>query len=316
MDALFLALRQTRRYLFAMNKEILAALAMVTLANPALAQTKNEQLVLKPSSAWHVDYAEDRCRLARRFGEGDEMVYAFFERYGPTEYFRLSVAGKPVKTSIEKADASIQFGPSEAEQKIMFFNGNLDKMPALIFASSVRVAPPTAAEAAAATKSDKDEWIEYASIDEARQKAIKYLTVGKPLRRPVTLETGSMRAPFVALDKCIDNLMTTWGIDTERHKTLTRKVQPQQSPGTWVVSGDYPLNMLESGQPAIVEFRLSVGADGMPTACHIQSTTRPKAFDDAVCKSVMRRARFDPALDATAKPLASYYRNTVRFQIP
>lgn len=299
-----------------MNREMLAALAMLATANPAFAQTKKEPLVLKPASAWHVDYAEDRCRLARQFGASNEQVYLFIDRYGPTEYFRLTLAGKPVKPMVEKADATVQFGPTEAEQKILSWHGNLGNMPALIFANSIRLAPPTPLEYAAATKSDKDEWIDYAPIDEARQKAIKYLTVGKPLRRPVTLETGSMRAPFVALDKCIDNLMTTWGIDTEKHKMLTRATTPQQSPGKWVVSNDYPLNMLSAGQPAIVEFRLSVGADGVPTACHIQSTTRPKEFDDAVCKSVMRRARFDPALDAAGKPLASYYRNTVRFQIP
>jgi hypothetical protein len=299
-----------------MNKNFIAVLAILSTASPAVAQSGKEPLVLKPSSAWHVDYADDRCRLARQFGAGDEQVYAFFDRYGPTEYFRLMLAGWPMRTAVEKADAAVQFGPTEAEQKILFFRGNLDKMPALILASSMRLAPPTTAEFAAANKSDDDEWIEFATIDEARQKAVRYLTIGKPLRRTVTLETGSMRAPFVALDKCIDNLMTTWGIDTEKHKTLTRKVKPQQSPGRWVVSEDYPLDMLRSGQPAIVEFRLSVGADGVPTAYHIQSTNRPKEFDNAVCKSVMRRARFDPALDAEGKPLASYYRNTVRFQIP
>jgi hypothetical protein len=74
--------------------------------------------------------------------------------------------------------------------------------------------------------------------------------------------------------------------------------------------------MLGIGQPAIVEFRLSIGADGVPLACHIQETTRPKEFDNAVCKSLMRRARFEPALDATGTAITSYYRNTVRFQIP
>jgi Gram-negative bacterial TonB protein C-terminal len=299
-----------------MNREIITAFAMLASFNPAFAQTKKEPLVLKPASAWQVDYAEDRCRLARQFGTGDELVLLFFDRYGPTEYFRLMIAGKPVKPMDAKADTILQFGPSEAEQKIMAWQGSLGKLPALIFASNVRVAPPTPAEDAAATNSDQDDSSDYAPIDEARQKAIRYLTVGKPLRRAVTLETGSMRAPFVALDKCIDNLMTTWGIDAEKHKTLTRNVQPKQSPGKWVVSSDYPLDMLAAGQPAIVEFRLSIGSDGVPTACHIQSTTRPKEFDDAVCKSVMRRARFEPALDAQGQPLASYYRNTVRFQIP
>jgi len=74
--------------------------------------------------------------------------------------------------------------------------------------------------------------------------------------------------------------------------------------------------MLYAGQSAIVEFRMIVSDDGSPASCHIQSTTRPKEFDKAVCGSLMKRARFKPALDADGKPLASYYRNTVRFAIP
>jgi hypothetical protein len=299
-----------------MSRKFVAAIAILATASPAIAQSGKEPLVLKPSSAWHVDYADDRCRLARQFGEGDQQVYAFFDRYGPTEYFRLIVAGKPIRTSSEKGEASVQFGPSEKEQQILFFKGNSGKFPALVFANNARVAGPSEAEWSAIKAEDRSEWIELAPVSEERQKAIRYLAVGKPLRQPVRLETGSMRAPFKALDTCIDNLMTTWGIDVEKHKALTRRATPVVSPGKWVVSGDYPLDMLRSGQPAIVEFRLSVGPDGVPTACHIQSTTRPKEFDDAVCKSVMRRARFDPALDATGKPLASYYRNSVRFQIP
>lgn len=299
-----------------MTRQFIAALAIIAIGAPAFAQSGKEPLVLKPASAWHVDYADDRCRLAREFGAGEEQTYLFMDRYGPDDYFRLTIAGKPVKTNIEKAEATLQFGPGEQEQQLYFLNGNLGTMPALIFTNRARISAPTEAERAALKNADESTWINIAPISEDRQKAVKYLKIGKPLRRATILETGSMRGPFAALGKCVDNLMTTWGIDTEKHKMLKSRVKPQQSPGRWVVSTDYPLDMLRSGQSAIVEFRLSVGADGKPTACHIQSTTRPKEFDDAVCKSVMRRAQFDPALDADGKPLASFYRNTVRFQIP
>jgi outer membrane biosynthesis protein TonB len=125
-----------------------------------------------------------------------------------------------------------------------------------------------------------------------------------------------MRAPLAALDTCIDNLLTSWGIDVEKHKTLSQQTKPLKSPAKWVVSSDYPVGMLSAGQPALVNFRLSIGPDGAPTGCYIQATTRPKEFDNAVCKSVMKRARFSPALDAQGQPLASYYQNSVYFEIP
>jgi hypothetical protein len=299
-----------------MSRKFLAALTAVATASPSIAETAKEPLMLKPTSAWHVDYADDRCRLGRQFGSGDEQVLLFMDHYGPDKYFRLTLAGKPVKVGVDRAEATIQFGPSEQEQRLYFLNGNLGSAPALVFANRARIAAPSAAELLTMKNADENNWIDPAPISEDRQKAVRYLKVGKPLRNAVTLETGSVRGAFAAVDKCIDNLMTSWGIDVERHRSLSRKVKPQQSPGRWVESEDYPLQMLKDRQPAIVDFRLSVGPDGVPTACHIQSTTRPKEFDDAVCKSVMRRARFDPALDAAGKPLASYYRNTVRFQIP
>lgn len=153
----------------------------------------------------------------------------------------------------------------------------------------------------------------YAPISAEREAAVRYLLIGKPLRIPVLLETGSLKKPFATLAECADAMVGSWGVDAEKHKSLSRTVQPSNYPGDWLDTADYPSKMLEARQPALVNFRLIVGKDGVATACHIQSTTRPKEFDDTVCKAVMRRARFEPALDAEGQPILSYYRNVVRF---
>jgi Gram-negative bacterial TonB protein C-terminal len=299
-----------------MNREIFAALAMLAITAPALAQSGKQPLVLKQASPWNVDYANDQCRLIRQFGSDEEKVFAIFDRYGPGERFRLTVAGKPVKTSHVKGELTIRFGPSEGEQTVEFYSGTTADYPSLIIQKQMRVAPLTPAEQVESDKSPDGVWVDLPSVGPEREGAIRNLTVGKPLRQSIVLETGSMRKPFEALGKCVDNLMTTWGIDVDKHRSLLQDVKPLTSPGKWIVPDDYPVKMLSAGQPAIVEFRLSVGADGKPASCHIQSTTRPKEFDNAVCGSLMRRARFAPALDADGQPLVSFYRNTVRFAIP
>ena len=297
-----------------MIRNLFAAFCSLALATQAAAKSNNEPLRLKASSPWNVDYADDRCRLMRKFGEGEELVFAIFDRYGPGEYFRMTIAGRPVKTAIENGEATFEFGPKEGEQKYAFNKGSLGEYPALVFLSQVRLAPPSLLELTAIEKRKNDEWIDLAPVTPEREGAIRNLTINRPLRRAVIMETGPMRKPLEALGKCIDNLMASWGVDVNKHKNLMRKAAPAEDPKRWVVSADYPLKMLAAGQPAIVEFRLSVGIDGKPTACHIQSSTRPKEFDNAVCKSVMRRAQLNPALDSEGKPIASYYRNTVRFQ--
>lgn len=299
-----------------MPQHVLRVIALFLIIVGSSAQATQPPLQLKQTSPWNVDYADDRCRLMRQFGEGEEKVFAIFDRYGPGERFRMTIAGKPTTTSVQNGEATIQFGPTESEQQLAFYKGDLGEYPALVFHSQARVAPPSPAEQALIDKREDDQWIEIAPVAPAREAAIKNLAIGKPLRRKVILETGPMRKPLEALGKCVDNLMASWGVDVERHKALSRVVTPLTSPIKWVVSGDYPVKMLSAGQPAIVEFRMSVGADGNPVSCHIQSTTRPKEFDKAVCGSLMKRARFTPALDAEGKPLASYYRNTVRFALP
>jgi hypothetical protein len=300
-----------------MAKSLVASLIIValTMSSPAIAAAP-APLVLKPTSSWQVNYAEERCRLGRQFGDGKQTVLLFMDRFSPSEYFRLTIAGKRIQTSVQKGEANIQFGPSEQEQKIAFLAGNLGKEPALIFSSSARVAPPSGSELLAMKDRENAERVVIQPISEDRQKAIRYLRIGKPLQTPLMLETGSMRGPLAALDTCIDNLLSSWGVDVEKHKTLSQRATPLEPPGKWIVSSDYPIAMLAAGQPALVNFRLNVGPDGIPTACHIQATTRPKFFDDAVCKSVMRRARFSPALDAQGQPLVSYYQNNVYFRLP
>jgi len=274
-------------------------------------------LKLAPASKWYVDYADERCRLAREFGEGDSKVAVFFDKYGPGEGFRLVIAGEAVKTAVSQADIAVRFGPTEMPQSLFFLSGSLADSSALVFAGDIRIAGPTESEAAAIkAKRRGDPWIDLAPITPERYSAVRYLELGKPLRKAVQLETGSLKSAFAALDKCVDDLVASWGVDIEKHKTLSRKATPTDNPGKWVVSSDYPIKMLQAGQPALVDFRLSVGADGKPSGCKIQATTRPKEFDDAVCQSLMRRASFLPALDASGQPIASWWRSRVRFQLP
>lgn len=285
------------------------------LSQPVAAQ--KQPLTLNPSSKWIASYDEDSCRLIRQFGSGNDSVVAIFDRFGPNDRFQLTLAGKPVKARSESRPARLKFGPIEEQQDVDFFTGSLgEDKPALIFQSSLRIAAINEAEQKAFKKWDKNSDYQLPPISAERKAAVTYLSIGRPLRKPIELQLGSMEKPFAALSTCIDELMTHWGIDIEKHKNLSRTARPDSNPGNWVNAYDYPTNMLRQGQPAVVQFRVDIDDKGEVTGCHIQKTTRPKEFDDAVCKSLMKRARFLPALDAEGQPIASYWRSTVRFQIP
>ncbi|HWV59835.1 MAG TPA: TonB family protein [Sphingopyxis sp.] len=290
-------------------------LAAFALSGAAAAK---EPLRLKPSSKWNVHYADDSCRMGRSFGTGDQKVVLVADRYQPGGDLRLSFVGKPVHTRVDEGVVRIRFGPAEAEQEVRFFPGLLaDKTPTLILQRGIGIAPypPEVLKAyEAAIEAEKYDF-EWPEITPEREAAVTYIEVKRSVRQPFILETGSLGAPLAALEKCTDELLGHWGIDVARHASLSRPVRTKSNPGNWVKSRDYPDDMLRAGKRAIVHFRLNVDAAGRPTACHIQQSTRPKAFDDAVCKAIMRNAEFDPALDAEGNPIASYWLNSVVFHI-
>ncbi len=287
----------------------------VLLSQPVVAQ--KQPLILKPSSQWIASYDDDSCRLLRQFGSEDKSVLAIFSRFGPNDGFRLTLVGKPVKLRSDKRPAKLQFGPSEKEQDVNFFIGSLgEDRPALVFQGQIGIAAPNKAPTQRIRQGSRYYEPLVEAVSAERQAAVKYLSVGRPLKQPVQLELGSMVKPFAALSTCIDELMANWGIDVEKHKSLRRAAQPASNPGRWVIPNDYPTDMLSQGQPALVQFRVDIGAAGEIKGCHIQKTTRPKEFDDAVCKSLMKRAEFFPALDAEGQPITSFWQSTVQFQIP
>ena len=144
---------------------------------------------------------------------------------------------------------------------------------------------------------------------------ITYLDIRHGSADFVRLAIGSMGQPMAAMRKCTDELLTHWGIDVEAHRGLTRPVVPASNPGYWLKSNDYPSGLLQKGAQGIIKFRLSVDMEGKPTGCHIQQSTRPAGFDQAVCDGLMRRAKFEPALGADGRPIASYWNSTARFKL-
>ncbi|WP_373488341.1 energy transducer TonB [Blastomonas sp.] len=284
---------------------------------PALAMSGNGPLELLPSSPWQIDYAEDQCRLARQFGTDGNEVILILDRFQPGETFRITLRGSRLSWRDRPSKIHVRFGPDEVDQEVSFLAAEFPgKVPGLITGGQVRIAPNPEKEAAKDTEHDHWKTVDRAPIGSAREAAVTYIEFGEPLRKPLRLKTGSMGDAMAALTTCTDQLLTTWGLDIEKHKSLSRPVTPAANPGKWVLASDYPASAVTNGNNGLVAFRLDVDTSGKPTKCHIQQTLNPDLFQRAVCATVMKRAKFLPALDAAGQPVASYWANTVRFEVP
>ena len=276
-------------------------------------------LRLKPSTRWVLEYADESCRLARNFGEGKDRVTLMFDQFQPGDAFKMRLAGRPVGVNrmAHVDDARLRFGPNEAEFEITAETATTSEgEPVLLVNGTHRLAPPTDEEKTAAKQAIREGGrFEPVPLGPVREAAATWLQLRKVSRRDLILETGPMHKPMAALRECSWDTVRSWGLDVEQQKTLTRKPRSKASPATWFNVSDYPSEMIREGYQGVVNFRLLIDAAGKPTLCKIQVSTHPKAFDDAVCSAVMRRAEFEPALDAEGKPVPSYWVSTVQFRL-
>ena len=297
--------------------DLLYGLAVAGLiASPAKARSLRK---MQPTGQWVVNYDEDTCRLAREFGDGKRSLTVIFEQFVPGDKFQLMFLGRP----FDPADistgtkATIRFGPNEAaddDNSVSFVT--VGSVPGVLLGAFQRLAPTSAQEKLAAKQaSDAKRYYEYPPIGSARERAATWLQLSKVLPYDIELETGPMDRPLDALRQCSWDTVKSWGLSIEEQKGLTQKAYPSVPPSSWLSSDDYPQEMVKQGYVGIVNFRLIVDASGLPISCHVQSSTRPKAFDDIVCQQVLKRARFHPALDANGKPVKSYYRQAVVFRL-
>jgi TonB family protein len=298
-----------------MRRFALFAAGLGVLCSEASGKAR-EVVRLPPVEPWNLHYADDSCRMARTFGTGKHQVILVLDQFEPGEWFRMMFVGKSVaaRTGFGRSDLKVRFGPNEDASEDTFTTGTVGDNPALIVNGSVRLAPLTKVEQAAHDESvRRPPHIDPPPVGEAREAAATWLELSKALSHNLILETGSMAKPLAALRECAWETVKMWGLDIEQQKRLTRKPSPQRPSYEWIHASDYPPAMARGGFQGIVNFRIIVDEKGTPTSCNIQESTRPKEFDDAVCKAVMKRARFEPALDAQGKPVPSYWRQTVRF---
>ena len=267
---------------------------------------------LSPATPWHLDYSAKKCTAARVFGGGDQAVVLLLNQFGPGRGFYLSLGGKRFDRWPE-GRLPIRFGPDEPTQQADYYLGNFGKSePALLLRRSQWIGPRKKDATPELTSEDLIERDSGAD----RLAAVQWFEF-QHLGSSVRLATGRLDKLFGELSRCGDDLVKSWGFDPATIRTLRKFPVPLSPPKSWLNSGDYPRAALWRGARAIVNVRLNVDATGKVTACDVQQATENGAeFPKVVCDALMKRAKFEPAIDASGKPVAVYWRNTVNFTLP
>ena len=267
-----------------------------------------EPVVLQPTSKWILNYADDSCALRRSFGDADREVVLEMRRFQPTDSLYFTIAGKGIRLP-DRAPLKLSVDPDPAPRKI-------DDPTAIRTAGGHEGYTFLASLESEAEPAHPGQRLAALYDPAPRERSITGITVSSGFTKPFRLATGSLHAPMDGMRKCIDELLTHWGIDAEAQKTLSKRATPKnQMHWAEELQSRYPSSMLRKGESGIVRIRLTVDPQGMPSGCRAQIKAPDDTFERTACDITMRSARFEPALDANGQPIASYFVTTIFYKI-
>ncbi|MEE4453793.1 TonB family protein [Novosphingobium resinovorum] len=135
-------------------------------------------------------------------------------------------------------------------------------------------------------------------------------------RAPITGVTVDPLPAAGSSDLALDfGLPTTKPADPPA-RFAPKSAKPRGNVAGWVTTDDYPTADVRAGHTGTVRFRLAIDAGGRVTGCTVTQSSGFPGLDEATCRNVTRRARFDAASDAMGEKATGSYDGTIRWVIP
>lgn len=298
-------------------KRMLPWFAAAALLSPLTAQARDETSVFRPTGNWTADYGDDYCRLIRTFTDGRRELGLALERLQPGAEVRLIVVGEGLRPFQGADEIGYRFQGGNSGEARFARSETADGQPYFSL-DSVSLAPSPAFTAPVRDAAYSPPPMYSRADEQAAARAITGLMLTEGLVSPVQVETGSLGAPVEALQACADDLLAVWGLDAEKHKSMTAAAMLNPNPDGVLPPGAIRLNELNRLRGGGLqhrqvvggganEVRLLVGADGSVTECAIVSPSLAQSVNDRICSLATERASFQPARDVAGQPMASVW---------
>lgn len=304
-------MHHTSRLRAAMRLPLLAVAVLALVTHPAQAR----EVVLRPApdSKWLVNYGESSCRLLRDFGIGEEHTLLMMEQFAPGSGFSLMLAGTPTDEFARDRTVMLSFGPDPlGPRQVHGTRSHFGDFGGALIWSSVYLDSATADP-----ETDEDAEMEQPPhiqiLPELTQQVDRLqLTSGGDTLR---LDGARLGEAMATLNQCSLARLTEWGLDRDKHLTMTRPATADNFPEiARAVAQGYPRAALRMREQANLHLRLLVDEQGAISDCRVTDMTQTQNISTTACDDFARLARFEPALDAAGQPMKSFYATNILFR--
>lgn len=245
--------------------------AIAALSFPPMAVHAHSAPAQPPAVRWSVDGSSGRCAISRPV-QGPFAATMVIRAWPTIGNFELMLVGKDVPKGLKTEGQKLQidFEPEGGSHSGSV--GLIDLDPAAGRALAADYLPPALLNDFGASQSMR-------------------LTLGKTSIGTFTY--GSAARVVSAFHRCAAAKLTEWGADPAAFEPGGRHAKPIGDVSKWLPRDLAGSNRIGKGG-AVAISRMTIGADGAVEACEVVETNHDK-LGAAVCKSLIARARFEPA---------------------
>ncbi len=258
---------------------------------------------------WALGYSRDSCKLKRVFASGDAQLALQITQYAPGDLMPVTIV---TPDGLSGGEIGYRFGDTGDFEEVKPTRLIWKNFRGDLFSAgwSTGLHMDRSADAAAG----QDQWTR--EKRDAALSDIDLMQLKQGLGDIIELETGELLSPIKSLDACLDELTTHWNIDHEASGKLSRRVKPVDPQGFGRRIQDvYPAEALKQNKLGWIALRVDVDAQGNGTECHIQNDHDVSSFRETLCKNVLGEGLYEPALDQSGNPVASYFATIVKYNL-
>jgi TonB family protein len=270
----------------------LVAFAMLAAPAAGTAQKAGVAQTAAPTGGrWLVDWGQNQCSLVREAGSA------------PAAGVALQLVPGTETVDIVAVDASWKAFPVRNGEELTV---QLDTAPPV--STKVRRLRGTERLAIVAPNLDRafiDLYAGAASITiKAGHKTIAHMPLPAAAKAVEALRT------------CERDILEEWNVDTAALATLQRRAEGKKSFVSYVSWDDYPPEAIRNDEEGTSVIRVTVDADGKPSACGLVSSSGSRTLDLYTCAIFVRRVQYDPAIDAEGHAVRSVLFARLTWRLP
>ncbi len=300
----------------------ICAAVMAISAVPVGAAT----LELEPSSEWRLREYEDKCRMIRKFGTGEDEVTLWIEKASAGRFVNMTAIGRPFRNPFgQRITLSVNQEEPLRRGFIRTTSSTGRSVISMFGISLISLKSPTDSET---SRSDDEEKVDLKAgviegdaplspqILQQRYDALNAIELSGALVQKVSLETGGIAAMMAQLQQCVDTL-------AQRRSNFVAGEEPggqgarTEGEREWaqMIQANYPPYLLREMAQGTVGVQVQVNREGRASYCQVTAYTGPAGLNDAACLSMMRFARFRPAQDENGSPIWGTYTTRITYRI-